>query len=220
LIIQDDVFALANPLSFALEGISAGIPITDLAGTVDYDQGGWVLTRAEGQALGGTLIIDQFRDFSRDGPLGTVHLNDIDLAAVVEIAGTEGVNIQGRATAALPLIWQNGKILVDAGTLSGTPGTLQYQPSIDPSQIDQRVGAVAAALSNLRFEQLDADITLNEEGVMFLSTSVLGSNPDYQNGRQVKLNLTLENNLPSLLQSLQTIESVNLWVMRQFEQQN
>jgi len=34
------------------------------------------------------------------------------------------------------------------------------------------------------------------------------------------LNLTLENNLLSLLQSLQTIESVNLWVTRQFEQQN
>jgi hypothetical protein len=218
--IQDDAFALVNSLSFSLEGISAGVPITDLTGTVDYDEGSWVLTRAEGEALGGALIIDQFRDFSRDGPLGTVTLNDIDLAAVVEIAGTEGVNIQGRATAALPLIWQNGKILVDAGTLSGTPGTLQYQPSIDPSQIDQRVGAVAAALSNLRFEQLDADITLNEGGVMFLSTSVLGSNPDYQNGRQVKLNLTLENNLLSLLQSLQTIESVNLWVTRQFEQQN
>ena len=218
--IQDDAFALVNSLSFSMEGISAGVPITDLAGRVDYDEGSWVLAHAEGEALGGKLVIDQFRDFSRDGPLGTVYLNHIDLAAVVEIAGTEGVTIQGRATAALPLIWQNGKILVDAGTLSGTPGTLQYQPSIDPSQIDQRVGAVAAALSNLRFEQLDADITLNEEGVMFLSTSVLGSNPDYQNGRQVKLNLTLENNLPSLLQSLQTIESVNLWVMRQFEQQN
>lgn len=218
--IQDDAFALVNSLSFSLEGISAGVPITDLTGTVDYNEGSWILTHAEGEALGGKLIIDQFRDFSRDGPLGTVYLNDIDLAAVVEIAGTEGVNIQGRATAALPLIWQNGKILVDAGTLVGTPGALQYQPSIDPSQIDQRVGAVAAALSNLRFEQLDADITLNEEGVMFLSTSVLGSNPDYQNGRQVKLNLTLENNLLSLLQSLQTIESVNLWVTRQFEQQN
>ena len=82
------------------------------------------------------------------------------------------------------------------------------------------VAAVAAALSNLQFEQLDADITLNEEGVMFLSTSVLGSNPVYQNGRQVKLNLTLENNLLTLLQSLQTIESVNVWVTRQFEQQN
>jgi len=218
--IRDGAFALVNSLSFSLEAISAGVPITDLTGTVDYDEGSWVLTHAEGEALGGKLVIDQFRDFSRDGPLGTVYLNDIDLAAVVEIAGTEGVTIQGRATAALPLIWQNGKILVDAGTLSGTPGTLQYQPSIDPSQIDQRVGAVGAALSNLRFEQLDADVTLDEEGVMFLSTSVLGSNPDYQNGRQVKLNLTLENNLLSLLQSLQTIESVNVWVTRQFEQQN
>jgi len=54
---------------------------------------------------------------------------------------------------------------------------------------------------------------------MFFSTSVLGSNPDYQDGRQVKLNLTLENNLLSLLQSLQTIDSVNLWVTRKFEQQ-
>ena len=47
-----------------------------------------------------------------------------------------------------------------------------------------------------------------------------GNNPDYENGRQVKLNLTLENNLLSLLKSLQTIESVNLWVTRKFEQQH
>ena len=70
------------------------------------------------------------------------------------------------------------------------------------------------------FEQLDADITLDESGALFLQTSVLGNNPDYENGRQVKLNLTLENNLLSLLKSLQTIESVNLWVTRKFEQQH
>ena len=208
-----------RPINFALDAINAGVQVTDLMGVLELDAEGWVLTRAEGRALGGQLLVDQFRDFSKDGPLGTVYLNDIDLAAVVDVAGTEGVTIQGRATAALPLVWQNGNILVDAGTLRGTPGSLQYQPSVDPSAIDQRVGAVAAALSNLQFEQLDADITLNEEGVMFFSTSVLGSNPDYQDGRQVKLNLTLENNLLSLLQSLQTIDSVNLWVTRKFEQQ-
>ena len=59
-----------------------------------------------------------------------------------------------------------------------------------------------------------------KSGVLFLQTSVLGNNPDYENGRQVKLNLTLENNLLSLLKSLQTIESVNLWVTRKFEQQH
>jgi len=182
------------------------------------DEKGWVLAHAEGSALGGQLVIDQFRDFSRDGPLGTVYLNEIDLAAVVAVAGTEGVDIQGRATASLPLVWQSGNVLVDAGRLRGSPGALRYQPAVDPAQIDHRVGAVAAALSNLQFEQLEADITLDEAGVMFLRTSVLGSNPDYQNGRQVKLNLTLENNLLNLLQSLQTIESVNLWVTRKFEQ--
>jgi hypothetical protein len=82
------------------------------------------------------------------------------------------------------------------------------------------VGAVAAALSNLHFEELDADIMLDEAGRLVLRTSVLGNNPDYENGRQVKLNLTLENNLLSLLKSLQTVESVNLWVTRKFEQQN
>ena len=82
------------------------------------------------------------------------------------------------------------------------------------------VSAAAAALSNLHFEQLDADITLDESGALFLQTSVLGNNPDYENGRQVKLNLTLENNLLSLMKSLQTIESVNLWVTRKFEQQH
>ena len=208
------------PIELSLDAVNTGVTLTDLAGTVGKDDQGWLLIHADGSALGGELVIDQFRDFSSDGPLGTVYLNNIDLAAVVDIAGTEGVNIQGRATAALPLVWQNGMVLVDAGTLRGTPGFLQYQPSVDPAAIDQRVSAVAAALSNLQFEQLDADITLDESGVLFLQTSVLGNNPDYENGRQVKLNLTLENNLLSLLKSLQTIESVNLWVTRKFEQQH
>ena len=208
------------PIELSLDAVNTGVTLTDLAGTLGKDDQGWLLIHADGSALGGELVIDQFRDFSSDGPLGTVYLNNIDLAAVVDIAGTEGVTIQGRATAALPLVWQNGMVLVDAGTLRGTPGFLQYQPSVDPAAIDQRVSAVAEAVSNLHFEQLDADITLDESGVLFLQTSVLGNNPDYENGRQVKLNLTLENNLLSLLKSLQTIESVNLWVTRKFEQQH
>ena len=218
-VVNDTVTPL-RPIAFSLDAVNAGITLTDLAGSVDQDDQGWVMTHANGVALGGELVIDQFRDFSTDGPLGTIYLNDIDLAAVADIAGTEGVSINGRATAALPLLWQDGRVLVDAGTLRGTPGLLQYQPSVDPTEIDQRVGAVAAALSNLHFEELDADITLDKAGVLFLRTSVLGNNPDYENGRQVKLNLTLENNLLSLLKSLQTVESVNLWVTRKFEQQN
>ena len=218
--VADNEIVPVAPIELSLDAVNTGVTLTDLAGTVGKDDQGWLLIHADGSALGGELVIDQFRDFSSDGPLGTVYLNNIDLAAVVDIAGTEGVNIQGRATAALPLVWQNGMVLVDAGTLRGTPGFLQYQPSVDPAAIDQRVSAVAAALSNLHFEQLDADITLDESGVLFLQTSVLGNNPDYENGRQVKLNLTLENNLLSLLKSLQTIESVNLWVTRKFEQQH
>ena len=218
--VEGNQIAPVAPIELSLDAVNTGVTLTDLDGTVGKDDQGWLLIHADGSALGGELVIDQFRDFSSDGPLGTVYLNNIDLAAVVDIAGTEGVNIQGRATAALPLVWQNGMVLVDAGTLRGTPGFLQYQPSVDPAAIDQRVSAVAAALSNLHFEQLDADITLDESGVLFLQTSVLGNNPDYENGRQVKLNLTLENNLLSLLKSLQTIESVNLWVTRKFEQQH
>lgn len=218
-LVNDKVTPL-HPIAFSLDAVNAGITLTDLSGSVDQDDQGWVMTHANGVALGGELVIDQFRDFSADGPLGTIYLNDIDLAAVADIAGTRGVSINGRATAALPLFWQGGRVLVDAGTLRATPGFLQYQPTVDPTEIDQRVGAVAAALSNLHFEQLGADITLDEAGVLFLRTSVLGNNPDYENGRQVKLNLTLENNLLSLLKSLQTVESVNVWVMRKFEQQN
>lgn len=218
--VADNEIVPVAPIELSLDAVNTGVTLTHLAGTVGKDDQGWLLIHADGSALGGELVIDQFRDFSSDGPLGTVYLNNIDLAAVVDVAGTEGVDIQGRATAALPLVWQNGMVLVDAGTLSGTPGFLRYLPSVDPAAIDQRVSAVAAALSNLHFEQLDADITLDESGVLFLQTSVLGSNPDYENGRQVKLNLTLENNLLSLLKSLQTVESVNLWVTRKFEQQH
>ncbi|MGB1958546.1 MAG: intermembrane phospholipid transport protein YdbH family protein, partial [Luminiphilus sp.] len=98
------------PIELSLDAVNTGVTLTDLAGTVGKDDQGWLLIHAEGSALGGELVIDQFRDFSSDGPLGTVYLNNIDLAAVVDIAGTEGVNIQGRATAALPLVWQNGMV--------------------------------------------------------------------------------------------------------------
>ena len=214
---EDGKWVNAEPIRFAADAVNAGVQLENLVGQVEQDAQGWVLIEATAEALGGTLVIDRFRDFSSDGPLGTVYLRDFDLAEMMSLAGTQGVDVAGRATATLPLVWKKGQVLVDHGALRGTPGQLRYAPAIDPSQVDQRVGAVAAALSNLHFEQLDADVTLNEDGVLFLKTTVLGSNPDYQNGRQVKLNLTLENNLLNLLKSLQTVDSVNVWVTRQFE---
>ena len=80
--------------------------------------------------------------------------------------------------------------------------------------MSEQLNVTRNALSNLQIEKLDADLSYDAEGQLILGTRIEGRNPDYQSGRPIHLNLTLENNMRTLLESLRTADRINAWVER------
>ena len=65
------------------------------------------------------------------------------------------------------------------------------------------------ALENFAYEKLASDVILNEQGDLTLAVSLLGANPEVQNGRSIQYNLNIEQNLFDLLRSLRLADRVS-----------
>ena len=65
------------------------------------------------------------------------------------------------------------------------------------------------ALDDFQFDQLDSDLSYDEDGKLLLALRLSGRNPAIEDGRLINLNINLEENIPALLTSLQLSERVN-----------
>jgi hypothetical protein len=84
-------------------------------------------------------------------------------------------------------------------------GYLRYQPNAAVRLLgnqNQGLSVVLDAMDNFQYHTLAAAVDYSPEGIMTARTSIKGANPQYQNGREVFLNLNLEENILKLLESL------------------
>ena len=65
------------------------------------------------------------------------------------------------------------------------------------------------ALDDFQFDQLDSDLSYDEEGKLLLALHLSGRNPAIEDGRLINLNIKLEENIPALLTSLQLSDRVS-----------
>ena len=63
-------------------------------------------------------------------------------------------------------------------------------------------------LEDFRYEVLRSDVDLDSRGNLLLGLSLEGSNPARYDGRAVRFNINLEQNLDPLLQSLRLSDSL------------
>ena len=86
--------------------------------------------------------------------------------------------------------------------LQGGPGPnrakLQRLAASNPSMRE-----LAGALEEFHYTVLSSQVELAEGGDLTLALRLQGSNPDFQQGRQVNLSINLQENIPALLASLQ-----------------
>ena len=77
---------------------------------------------------------------------------------------------------------------------------------------------LAVALDDFHYGVLASDVAYDEQGVLVLGLRLEGSNPAFQQGRQVNLNIRLEEDIPALLTSLQLSGQVNELIRKRIEQ--
>lgn len=195
--------------------LNAGIPAGPLQASLDYQgalahptTGTLEARRLTLELLGGRVSLTPATlDLAQPEQHAELVLQGLELGRLFEVYPTEGLSGGGTLDGRLPVLLRDGQLLVDQGAVAARApgGVLRYQ-----SDKLQRLAAsnpsmreLAGALEEFHYTVLSSQVELAEGGDLTLALRLQGSNPDFQQGRQVNLNINLQENIPALLASLQ-----------------
>ena len=204
---------LHDDIDCSARSVNAGVTLDTLHLTLQQTAEGWRLRDAGAQLMGGSIAIAA-ADITGSGPIvATANIRGIDLARVEALLDDPALTLTGRLDGELPFTLQDGVPILRAGKVhSSGPGVIRYRPPTPPAQESTELALTRKALSNLEFDSVDATLDYGADGALTVGAAIRGRNPDLDAQRPVHLNLTLETNLRTLMQSLSAGERVNAWL--------
>ena len=211
------------PLSLAVQLVDIGLPLEHITAKLSFDpdDGAVQVDELSAEILGGALVADPFRyDMAADENAVSLHARSIQLQLMVDLLGSEGIEMTGAVSGELPVTMSRDNITIEGGRLqSEAPGgVIRYQSdagALDAAVPDDSLGLVTRALSNFEFDDLTSDVDYTETGDLKLQMRFAGISPDVDATQPIVLNLGVENNVPQLLRSLQAVRSIEDILERQ-----
>ena len=169
-----------KPLAISLSGFSAGL----LGGTVSIDHVDYDLKTKHAETI--------------------VQISGIPLQTLLDLQGTKKIFATGSLRGKVPVVLDGESFSIpDGGLDAEKSGQIIYS-----STPEERATANAGmkityeALGNFLYSELISRIAMTPDGNSHITLTLKGFNPDFQKGRQVNLNLNIEQNLNDLFRSL------------------
>lgn len=227
--LRNDRLQLATE-GLVLETVDPGLPLGPLrlrgsytAELAHLDKGLLQLEAASIGVLEGQVRLEPARvDLSQSRQSLVALVEGVELARLFEVYPAEGLSGRGTLDGRFPVSLVDGKLLVDGGRLQAREpgGVLRYRAAqlSDMAAGNPGLEQLAAALDDFRYRVLASDVSYDEQGKLLLGLRLEGSNPTFQQGRQVNLNIQLEEDIPALLTSLQLSGQVNEIIRKRIEQ--
>jgi hypothetical protein len=150
-------------------------------------------------------------------------LTGVDLASIVKLADYPQVIVEGTVSGYIPLNYTRGEksmtVTVSEGLISALKpgGSIRYTPVGGITNSNQSLQLVNEALANYQFSTLDTTLELNKAGELNLGVVLSGVNPDMNAGQAINLNVTINDNLYTLLKSLQASRTLTDELERRLE---
>ena len=216
-----DTFTMPEPARVTIAAIQTGVEVTDLS--LDLQLGGippatleWVAVRNVSAAVfGGRVTSEGGRlDVAHPDQTFTVKAEQLDLQQLLHLEQQKGLQGTGILDGVIPIILTPTGMQVHDGVLEARPpgGVLRYQPALETAQevapADSHLSLVLQALSNFHYNALKLGVQYEEDGTLQLTARLEGKNPDWQQGRPVHFNLTVQENIPVLLKSLRAVQGI------------
>jgi dicarboxylate transporter DctA-like protein len=173
----------------------------------------WVELRDVSATLFGGRVTSAGRRFDVAPPQQEfavqVNVEHLDLGQLLQVEQHRGLAGTGVLDGVIPVRLTSAGVQVHDGRLAARPpgGVIRYQPAPDTAQAvaagDAQEHLVLQALSNFHYNVLTMEMQYEADGTLHLTVQAEGQNPDWQPGRPIHLNLTVQENIPTLLKSLQ-----------------
>ncbi|MEX6502058.1 intermembrane phospholipid transport protein YdbH family protein [Pseudomonas zhanjiangensis] len=204
-----------------LEQANPGIPFGPLqlngryqASTIRPRLGRLLVRQAEAAVLGGKVRLGAKQwDLAEPILLFPLELQGLQLTRLFNIYPAEGLAGSGTLDGRLPLRLSANGIAIDHGQVYARPpgGRLRFDSERIRAlgQSNPTMRLVAQSLQDFRFATLSSQVDYHPEGKLNLALRLEGQNPTIEQGRPIHLNVNLEEDIPSLLASLQLTDKVN-----------
>ncbi|MCH8500494.1 MAG: YdbH domain-containing protein [Aliidiomarina sp.] len=165
---------------------------------------------------------NQVYDFSAEQLLLPVEFDALNLAALLTQYPVSDFTGSGLLSGVIPIRLGKTGIFVDNGTIQALPpgGQLRYSSEALAGYAASNVSmrTLMSVLENFHYDLLSGAINYYDDGTLELQLSLQGQNQELENGRPVRLNLVVQENLPALLTSLQLTNQVNKVIEERLQQ--
>uniref|UniRef100_UPI0040577448 intermembrane phospholipid transport protein YdbH family protein n=1 Tax=Candidatus Electrothrix sp. TaxID=2170559 RepID=UPI0040577448 len=161
------------------------------------------LNDLQAELLQGTMSSPEIRyDLNKQQSDFTVNISGMDLATIVELMKVKDMHATGKISGKIPVNVQGKKISVDKGELYNDPpgGEISYTSAkAEATGLSEHA---LKAIRDFRYTALKSTAQYDPEGQLDLAVSLQGISPELDKRRPVHFNITIEQNLNTLLQGL------------------
>ncbi|HLB80489.1 MAG TPA: YdbH domain-containing protein, partial [Dongiaceae bacterium] len=203
----DGLAPLSTPpgQTVAVGMIDAGLPLTDGLLTFRLEPGPRLaiadgrLRLAGGEVRVGPVTLDPAapRQELRLAVAG------VDLQQVFALADIGGLAGTGRLSGEIPLVIEDGRLIVADGVLAAeAPGQVSYRPDSPPPALQaggESVSLALSALTDFRYDELRLNLDRAAGGDMVVAIHIKGRNPGFYEGYPVEFNLNVSGKLDQVL---------------------
>ncbi|GAA3551392.1 hypothetical protein GCM10022394_34480 [Zobellella aerophila] len=195
--------------SLSIARIHPGVEVSDIYAAFRLERGQPWLSGLTARLLGGQLAVSPMAlgsEFS-----GELHLSDISLALVLTQVAVTGLSGDGRLHGRLPFSYRQG-ISVSNGRMYSRDGWLSYQAEAEllvSAEDNLSLALTLGMLKDLRYERLDASISMMPTGEAVIDSRLVGHAPVMGQDHPVNLNYHHEENLLQLLTSLRFAHDIS-----------
>ncbi len=161
--------------------------------------------------LDGTVAIKSINyDMSRKEGETTLLLNNIPLQKMLDLQGTKKIYATGTIRGSIPVKIKTETFEILDGSMNAEQsGQIIYATTPEErAAANQGLRTTYEALSNFLYVQLASSISMAPNGQSVITVNLKGSNPDFQAGRPVELNLNVQQNLLDLMRTLSISSNV------------
>ncbi len=212
--LQKDQLSLTTD-ALVLNTLNPGLPLGPLRAAAEYraalatvDAGVLSIKSAQLGVLGGQVRLEPAAlDMQQTRQTVTAVVEGVELTRLFEVYPAEGLSGQGTLDGRFPVSLVDGQLVIEGGQLQARQpgGTLRYQDDRlrELAANNPNMQQLASALEDFHYRVLASDVSYDQQGTLVLGLRLEGSNPNFQGGRLVNLNINLEEDIPALLTSLQ-----------------
>ncbi|HZX17744.1 MAG TPA: YdbH domain-containing protein [Pseudomonas sp.] len=207
-----------------------GIPLGPLQLSGNYSaalqtptQGQLQLRQAEAALMGGKLQLAPGQwSLAAEPLLFPVQAQGLELEQLFILYPTEGLAGTGTLDGNLPLQISSQGVTIEQGQLSARApgGQLQFHSERIRAlgRSNPAMQLVTQSLEDFRFTTLSSQVNYDQQGKLALAMRLEGQNPAIEQGRPIHFNINLEEDIPTLLASLQLTDKVSDIIKQRVQQ--